>query len=177
VPPVLTAGPDAPYLHRIPIAPMLSLTAALPALGAAIRAVELFRELVVGRIQFGTTRTQSNRVPTQVRLANLTVEVDAAETLMRDAARRIQDHADGVTSYTLAEQQQQRLLIAHIVRRCRDVVREVLQSGGASVHYLDHELQRIHRDVHMMCAHTVFDVDLLAEGIGREMVKQLEAGA
>jgi alkylation response protein AidB-like acyl-CoA dehydrogenase len=177
VPPVVTAGPDAPYLHRIPVAPMLSLTAAIPALGAAKRAVALFEELMLKRIQFGTTRTQSSRVPAQVRLANLTVEVDAAETLLRDVADRIQRQADGVASYSLAEQQRQRLLIAHVVRRCRDVVRDVLQSSGASVHYLDHELQRLHRDIHMICAHTVFDVDLLAEGVGRELVKRMEGGA
>ena len=78
------------------------------------------------------------------------------------------------STYSLAEQQQQRLAIAHVVRRCRDVVRDILASSGASVHYLDHELQRIHRDVHMICAHTVFDVDLLAEGVGRELVKPRE---
>jgi len=174
IPPAFTAGPDAPYLHRIPIAPMLSLTAALPAIGAATRAVELFQALMFERIQFGTTRTQNNRVPSQVRLANMGVEVDAAETLIREAARRIQAHADGQVTYSLAEQQQQRLAIAHVVRRCRDVVRDILASSGASVHYLDHELQRIHRDVHMICAHTVFDVDLLAEGVGRELVKPRE---
>ena len=58
--------------------------------------------------------------------------------------------------------------------RSRDAVREILESSGASVHYLDHELQRIHRDVHMIAAHTVFDVDLVAEGVGRELVQQLE---
>ena len=63
IPPAFTAGPDAPYLHRIPIAPMLSLTAALPAIGAAKRAVELFQALMFERIQFGTTRTQNNRCP------------------------------------------------------------------------------------------------------------------
>ena len=34
------------YLARLPVAPMLSLTAAIPSLGAARRAVELFRGLV-----------------------------------------------------------------------------------------------------------------------------------
>ncbi len=62
----------------------------------------------------------------------------------------------------------------HVVRRCRDVVRDVMASSGASVHYLGNELQRIHRDVHMICAHTVFDVDLLAEGLGRLLIKQHE---
>ena len=43
------------------------------------------------------------------------------------------------------------------------------------MHYLDNELQRLHRDIHMIAAHTVFDVDLVAEGVGRELVKRLEA--
>jgi 3-hydroxy-9,10-secoandrosta-1,3,5(10)-triene-9,17-dione monooxygenase len=53
-------------------------------------------------------------------------------------------------------------------------VRSVIEGSGASVHYLDHELQRISRDVQMMGAHTVFDLDLVAEQCGRAL---LEAGA
>jgi 3-hydroxy-9,10-secoandrosta-1,3,5(10)-triene-9,17-dione monooxygenase len=169
-PPHALARPGDPYLLRIPIPPFLSLTAALPAVGAAQRALELFEELLFGRIMFGTRRTQSARVPTQVRLANLRVEVDFAETLVRDVAARMQAHCDGTIDLDSLGQQHLRLAIAHIVRRCRDVVREILASSGASVHYLDHELQRLHRDVHMICAHTVFDVDLVAEGVGRAIV-------
>ena len=123
---------------------------------------------------FGTTRAQSARVPTQVRLANLVVEADAIEAQVRAIAARMQDHADGVLTLDLLDQLQLRLALAHVVRRCRDVVREVLASSGASVHYLDNELQRIHRDIHMIAAHTVFDVDLVAEGVGRQLVKRLE---
>jgi len=174
-PPHLLARPGDPYLVRIPILPFLSLTAAIPALGAATRALELFEELVFDRVQFGTRRTQSNRVPTQVRLANLRVEVGFAETLLRDIASRIQAHADGAIDLDLPAQQQLRLAIAHVVRRCRDAIREILASSGASVHYLDHELQRLHRDIHMISAHTVFDVDLVAEGVGRAIVAAREA--
>jgi len=172
LPPMVMPAPDAPYLHRIPLAPFLSLTAAMPAMGAAKRALTLFQERLFDRVMFGTTRTQSHRVPTQLRLANLLVEVDAAETLMRDVASRMQAHATGAVTYTLLEQLQQRLAIAHIVRRCRDVVRDIMASSGASVHYLDNEMQRIQRDIHMMCSHTVFDVDLVAEGVGKELMRQ-----
>ena len=126
---------------------------------------------------FGTKRTQSDRVPTQVRLANLQVEIDFAETLMRDIAARMQAHADGTIDLDLLAQQQLRLGIAHVVRRCRDAIREIVASSGAVVHYLDHELQRIHRDIHMICAHTVFDVDLVAEGVGRAIVAAREAAS
>jgi alkylation response protein AidB-like acyl-CoA dehydrogenase len=177
LPPTLTAGPGAPYLTRIPLLPMLSLTAAMPAVGAAQRAVELFQDRLLSRVMFGTTRTQSARVPTQVRLANLVVEVDAIDTELRATVDRMQDHAEGRSSLDLLAQLQLRLGIAHVVRRSRDVVREVLASSGASAHYLDNELQRLHRDVHMIAAHTVFDVDLVAEGVGRELVRQLEEKA
>jgi len=176
-PPHLFAKPGDPYLVRIPIAPFLSLTAALPALGAAKRALELFEDRLFNRVMFGTKRTQSARVPTQVRLANLRVQVDFAETLMRDIADRMQAHADGRIDLDLLAQSQLRLGIAHIVRQCRDIVREIMQSSGSSVHYLDSELQRIQRDIHMMCAHTVFDIDLVAEGVGRQIVAAKEAEA
>jgi len=42
------------------------------------------------------------------------------------------------------------------------------------VHYLDHELQRIARDVQMMSAHTVFDLDLVGEQCGRALVEANE---
>ena len=174
-PPHVLAKPGDPYLERIPIMPFLSLTAAIPAIGAAMRALELFEGLVFDRIMFGTKRTQSARVPTQVRLANLQVEADFVETLLRELAARIQAHADGLINLDLLDQQRLRLAIAHVVRRCRDVIREILASSGSSAHYLDHELQRLHRDIHMMSAHTVFDVDLVAEGVGRAIVAAQEA--
>jgi alkylation response protein AidB-like acyl-CoA dehydrogenase len=175
IPPQLLAKPGDPYLQRIPIPPFLSLTAAMPALGAAQRALELFEELTFERIPFGTRRAQSTRVPTQVRLANLRVEVDLAEAAMRDVVHRMQAHTEGAIDLDLLGQQHLRLAIAHIVRRCRDIVREIVANSGAKVHYLDHELQRLHRDIHMICAHTVFDVDLVAEGVGRAIVAAKEA--
>jgi alkylation response protein AidB-like acyl-CoA dehydrogenase len=169
-PPHVLARPGDPYLHRIPVLPFLSLTAAMPAVGAARRALELFEERLFGRVMFGTKRTQSARVPTQVRLANLRVAVDFAETLLRDIGSRLQAHADGTLDLDLIGQQHLRLAIAHVVRQCRDVIREILASSGASAHYLDNELQRLHRDIHMICAHTVFDIDLVAEGVGKAIV-------
>ena len=173
-PPHVFARPGDPYLQRIPMPPFLSLTAALPAVGAAMRSLELFEALLFERVQFGTRKTQAHRVPTQVRLANLRVEVDLIEVAVRGVVARMQAHAEGTIDLDLLAQQHLRLAIAHLVRRCRDVVREVMQSSGASVHHLSNELQRIHRDVHMICAHTVFDVDLVAEGVGRAIVASHE---
>ena len=176
-PPHLFARPGDPYLIRIPIMPFLSLTAAIPAVGAAMRALELFEELVFDRVQFGTRRTQSNRVPTQVRLANLRVESTSPRrccATSRPAFRRTPTARSTSTCR----------------RNCSCASRSPMSCGCAatrsarssrraapSVHYLDHELQRLHRDIHMISAHTVFDVDLVAEGVGRAIVAAHEAAA
>jgi alkylation response protein AidB-like acyl-CoA dehydrogenase len=162
------------YLARIPVPPMLSLTAAIPSLGAARRAVELFRRLLAERVPFGTRKTQSQRAPSQVRLAHALADVRSAEIVLRAVARDLTTHARGGPQLSPLDQVQLRLTIAHVVRDCRAVVRAVMEGSGASVHYLDHELQRIHRDVEMMGAHTVFDLDLVGEQCGRAL---LEANA
>jgi alkylation response protein AidB-like acyl-CoA dehydrogenase len=167
VPPVVTAGKNATYLQRLPVPPFLSLTAAIPALGAARRATTLYRALIDKRVPFGTHKVQSQRAAAQIRLANALADVRAADVVLHDAARRIEHHARGKTELSAIEQIELRLTIAHVVRACRDIVQRVMEGSGASVHYLDQELQRINRDVQMMSAHTVFDIDLVAEQCGR----------
>jgi len=167
VPPVVTAGADATYLMRLPVRPFLSLTAAIPAVGAARRAVSLYRELLGERVRFGTKKVQKESASAQIRLANSLTEVRAVETVLRAAAQTIDRHARGEIRLSGMEQQELGLAIAHVVRDCAAVVRQVMQGSGASVHFLDHPLQRINRDVQMMSAHTVFDVDLSAEQCGR----------
>ncbi|MFI5315116.1 MAG: hypothetical protein ACHQ6T_05420 [Myxococcota bacterium] len=167
-------GVSGEYLHSIPVLPMLSLTAAIPSVGAARRAVELFRRLLAERVPFGTTKLQSHRAPSQMRLARGLADVRAAETVLRAVARDLTAHARGGPQLSFMDQIQMRLTIAHVVRDCRRVVREVMEGSGASVRYLDQELSRISRDVQMMGAHTVFDLDLVAEQCGRAL---LEANA
>lgn len=167
VPPVITAGKAATYLMRLPVAPFLSLTAAIPAVGAARRAVELYRKLIAERVPFGTQKVQSQRAAAQIRLANALTDVRAAETMLRATAQAIEGHARGESSLSGLDQAEMRLTIAHVVRDCRLIVQHIMEGSGAKVHYLDHELQRLNRDVQMMSAHTVFDVDLVAEQAGR----------
>jgi 3-hydroxy-9,10-secoandrosta-1,3,5(10)-triene-9,17-dione monooxygenase len=165
--PMANAGDPEAFVTHLPVRPFLSLTAAIPALGSARRAVELYRELVMGRVKFGTRKVQGQGAATQIRLANALAEVRSAETVLRAAARALEAHARGQAELSPLEQIELRLPIAHVVRDCCRIVRHVMEGSGASVHYLDHELQRINRDVQMMSAHTVFDVDLVAEQCGR----------
>lgn len=162
--------PDAGYLTRIPFQPMLSLTAGMPALGCARRAVSLFRDLITERVLFGTRGLQQDRASTQIRLGRVIVEVDAAEAALRAIVREMMEHATAKRQLSLADHLRLRVAIARVVRACRDIVRDVVEGAGSKAHFLDNELQRLHRDIHMIAAHTVFDLDLVAEQYGRALV-------
>lgn len=49
----------------------------------------------------------------------------------------------------------------------RATVKERRRVVGASAHLRPHPMQRIHRDVHTLSGHTVFDLDIGAEYYGR----------
>jgi len=174
VPPFVTAGADATYLQRIPMRPFLNMTAAIPALGGARRAVELFRQLVTERVRFGTKSVQGESTSAQMRLARAIADVRSAEVRMRAVAQRIDDHANRRIELSALDLLEMALTIAHIVRDCRLVVQHVMEGSGASVHYLNHEMQRIARDLQMMSAHTVFDLDLAAENYGKARLESDE---
>jgi len=184
-----TIAGDAPAAQAAPAPPMYFVVVcaaegvALPALPALslfddgtlslwrdyARALMRERELAWDEV--------NARAVAEERLAELVVTVNAlasaraAETVLRSVARALTEHARGGRALPLLEQAQLRLTIAHVVRGARSVVRDVMDGSGASVHFLDHELQRLLRDVQMISAHTVFDVDLVAEQCGRALLE------
>jgi hypothetical protein len=46
-----------------------------------------------------------------------------------------------------------------MVHESRAVIGDLLEASGASAHFLDNPLQRIKRDVDVICGHVVFDYD------------------
>lgn len=159
------------YLARIPVLPFLALTAAIPALGAARRAAELYRELVGKRVRFGTKKVQAQNAASQSRLASAYTQVCAAEAALRRCAQAVDAHARGQVELSGVEQVQARLAIARVVHECLDAVRTIMDGSGSSVHFLGAELGRIHRDVQMMSTHTIFDLELAAQQCGKAMLE------
>ncbi len=153
--------------YRHPMVPLLSIAAAAPALGAARRAVALFRERLGTRTLYGTLGKQAERASSQIRLAHASVRVYGAETLLRAVAKELAGWGERDEICPPEERARMRLQVAQVVETCRDVVRSVMEASGASAHLRPHPMQRIHRDVHTLSCHTVFDLDLGAENYGR----------
>ncbi|MGH0033852.1 MAG: acyl-CoA dehydrogenase family protein [Myxococcota bacterium] len=153
--------------YRHPMVPLLAIAAAAPAVGAARRAVDLFTERLGSRTLYGTLSKQAERASSQIRLAHAAVRVGGAETLLRSVARELAAWGQRDEVCPPEERARMRLQIAQVVDTCRDVVRSVMEASGASAHLRPHPMQRIHRDVHTLACHTVFDLDLGAENYGR----------
>ena len=153
--------------YRMPMMPVLGLTAAAPAVGAARKAVALFRERLSSRDVYGTQEKQAQRAMAQARLANAQIAVENAETLLMHIARQVMDWGESGQRCETEERAHLRLQIATVVRQARDVVRAVVEASGAHAHFLESPLQRSLRDLHTLSCHTVFDMDVGAELYGR----------
>jgi len=157
---------DSPTF-KTPMIPFKCITAAAPAVGSAKRAVALFRERVTQRTQWGSQTKQQDSASAQMRLGNLMVRAQQAEVLMLSIATQLEAWGTAAQPCPGEERARIRLSCAHVVHLCRDIVRDVMEASGASAHFLSNPLQRIHRDVHTMACHTVFDKDLGSEAYGQ----------
>ncbi|MFV0526269.1 MAG: acyl-CoA dehydrogenase family protein [Acidimicrobiales bacterium] len=160
---------DSP-VYRQPMMPFLAMTAAIPALGAARRAVDLFRQRLGTRSIYGTFAAQAERGSAQMRLAHASVRAEEAEILLRAVGRELNAWGREEEPCPVEHRARLRLRIAHVVEQCRDVVRTIMEASGAGAHLRSNPMQRIHRDVHTLSCHTVFDLDIGSENYGRVLL-------
>ena len=156
--------------YRMPMLPVLGLTAAAPAVGCAVRAVERFRERLQSRTVYGTADKQSDRALAQSRLAHLSVRAKAAKTTLKQIAKDVAAWGDTIEICPDIERAEFRVRIGHVVRESRNIVREVVEASGASAHNLANPLGRALRDIETLSCHTVFDLDIATESYGRLML-------
>ncbi|MBS9532171.1 acyl-CoA dehydrogenase family protein [Mycobacterium sp. M1] len=157
--------------YRWPMVPALALLAAMPALGGAERAADLYAERLSRRVLAYSGAAQKNQPAAQIRLADARVRLRALHGLLDATVARIQDIAAGGGHCDRPTRADARAAAAHIVHESRAVITDLLAASGASAQFLDNPLQRIKRDVDVICGHVVFDYD-----VARELAGALEAG-
>jgi len=164
-------GPGAAWhgtpMYRMPMMPILYLAAGVPAIGAARCALRRFAERATTRTMFGSTTRQADRADAQIRIGNARGRLDTAELMARQVATECSRWGNEQTTCPVDERVRHRVLMAQAVRLARDVVRDLFEASGANAHLLGEPLQRIHRDVHTIASHAVFDCDVIAEQYGR----------
>jgi 3-hydroxy-9,10-secoandrosta-1,3,5(10)-triene-9,17-dione monooxygenase len=157
-------------IFRMPMLPFLCVAAAIPAIGTARQAVQLFRDRLSKRVIVGTQNSQAEKPAAQMRLARAHVLARTAEVAIRQAAKENLALVDRSTPPTVEERIELRCRIAYAVKLAREAVQTLAEAAGAGAHMLDDPLQRALRDINMMSCHVVYDLDTALELQGRAMI-------
>ncbi|MCV7279988.1 acyl-CoA dehydrogenase [Mycolicibacterium flavescens] len=160
------AGLHDTATYRWPMVPALALLAAMPALGSAERAVEIYSERLAGRVLAYEGVTQKDKPLAQARLGEADVRLRALRGLLADTVDEIETTVAAGDSVPRPVRAAARMAAAHIVYESRAVIGLLLEASGASAHFVDNPLQRLKRDVDVITGHVVFDYDTSRELAG-----------
>ena len=138
----------------------------MPALGSAERAADIYAERLSQRVLAYEGVMQKDKPIAQAHLAEARVRLRALRGLLADTVGEIETLVATGDPVPRPVRGEARLAAAHIVHESRAVVYELLEASGASAHFLDNPLQRIKRDIDVICGHVVFDYDTSRELAG-----------
>jgi 3-hydroxy-9,10-secoandrosta-1,3,5(10)-triene-9,17-dione monooxygenase len=152
--------------YRIPFSSFLGLVVAVPTLAAAMGEVERFR----GRLLTpGPDGSVPDKPLARAGLARVSVEVKAAELLIRDSARDAEElAAKGLL--TSAERARIRAQYSVGAKMCLGILRSITDLSSSSVHMLSHPTQRALRDVTMISSHATLETSSSLDDYGRNML-------
>lgn len=128
-------------------------------------ALQAYKEIVNARKVDGMAIKEQQH--TQVMLGEMQLAVNVA----KEIARSVYNHAGKVSrGYTLTEQE--KLLLkgqtAFAANHCRDTVNKMMATAGSSAFHIDQPLQRIWRDINVICSHGFIDWGRTRELVGKE---------
>lgn len=152
--------------YRIPLVPYLSYTAAAPALGIGLGAVEQFRLYMIDRVMMGGEK-QQQKIASQMRLGEAQVTLAAAEALMDSGVKDLLTKVKAGHEFSLNERVNYRAQACYIADSVKRVVDSLLEAAGAKAQFKTHPLQRFQRDINNLRGHVVFDMDSTMEMQGR----------
>jgi alkylation response protein AidB-like acyl-CoA dehydrogenase len=152
-------------VYRIPLLPALAAHLAAAAIGIAKPAIEKARAMMRDQRDRYTGQAKSDRAGLQMRLAQATTGLRAAELLHRDVLDLLQDIADGADSPE--NRAVARYRSAYIVENCRLAVDRVAQATGARSAFDASPIQRSFRDITMASRHELANLDGNAVTFGR----------
>jgi 3-hydroxy-9,10-secoandrosta-1,3,5(10)-triene-9,17-dione monooxygenase len=154
-------------LANLPTISVLALMASAPAIGAAERAVDLYRAQLGERVLAYSMGDRARDQPAaQIRLATAMSDLAAVRARWDQAISELEaEGADGqVGEPTRARM---RLVAAATVRDSRRIINDICEGAGARVYFSTEPLQRLQRDVEVLKGHVIFDWDRAAELAGR----------
>lgn len=157
------------WLYRIPfIYSTSNFVATL--LGAADGAVNAYTEALKKHVRPHTGKPRMENPMGYVRLAEATLELQAATAMAEARWARIARHARGGTNETPDEALTHRGEEAFVGRLAVGAVDRLLAAAGGSATLSSHPIQRYWRDIHAAAGHITFDLENRLVIMGRHLV-------
>ena len=151
--------------YRLPLRCLTGWDLVAPLVGIAQGAVDTFMASLQGTSGPGRT---ADAVVMQMRLAEASVEVEAARALHRRTVAEILDKAAAGATFTPLERARYRRDKTFVAKLCVQAVNRVFEGSGSHAILESAAMQRFHRDAHAAAHHQGINWDNAAEEFGRQ---------
>jgi 3-hydroxy-9,10-secoandrosta-1,3,5(10)-triene-9,17-dione monooxygenase len=156
--------------YRIPLFSAASYGLAAPMVGMAQGAVETFQSSMQKQVSAPRGGQMAQLTGVQMRLAEATMEVEAARLIMLHDIREILARARRDETPTLEERLRARRNQAYVATLCVRAVNRLFEASGGHALFDASPLQRFHRDVHAASHQVSLSWDTASEQYGRVLL-------
>jgi alkylation response protein AidB-like acyl-CoA dehydrogenase len=163
-----TPWPSGP-MWRMPPMPLFFAPLAAVALGIARGAIDDLVALATGKTPYRSTRRLAERDVVQSMVARAEAATRSARAFLLEALDGLAAAAAGGDTVDLPERAIARLAVVNAAQAGRAAVDLCFEAAGTTALFVDHPLQRRHRDVHALGQHVVLAFSGL-ETVGRVLL-------
>ncbi len=156
---------DSAPLYRLPWAQLFVRVVSTPAIGAARDALDLYRQLVVGKASGDVTKLAGDTA-TQERIAAAITAIDEMEAILFRNFDRMMAQVTAGEEVPVLERIKYRYQASLVIERCMAVVDSLFSSAGGGSVFLGSEIQQRFLDIHTGRAHVANNPTAFARNLG-----------
>ncbi|MDO8862113.1 flavin-dependent monooxygenase [Haliea sp. E1-2-M8] len=156
---------DSAPLYRLPWAQLFVRVVSTPAIGAAREALDLYRQLVVGKASGDATKLAGDTAP-QERIAAAITSIDEMEAILFRNFDRMMAQVTSGEEVPVLERIKYRYQASLVIERCMAVVDSLFSSAGGGSVFLGSEIQQRFLDIHTGRAHVANNPTAFARNLG-----------
>ncbi|MCR9184074.1 MAG: flavin-dependent monooxygenase [Halieaceae bacterium] len=156
---------DSAPLYRLPWAQLFVRVVSTPAIGAARDALDLYRQMVVGKASGDVTKLAAD-TGTQERIAAAITSIDEMEAILFRNFDRMMAQVTAGEEVPVLERIKYRYQASLVIERCMAVIDSLFSSAGGSSVFLGSEIQQRFLDIHTARAHVANNPTSFGRNLG-----------
>ena len=155
------------FLYRFPVFPIFAYALGVPMIGMARGAMAAYEAFTRERVTKYSGQRNAEVAIQQAKLAESSVEVDAAQLIMERDAKEVMDRARREDEPDLDERARFRRNQGYVSRLCAQATNRLFESSGGNALFDNRDFARFHRDILAASHRAAIVWDTVAEQYGR----------